>query len=59
MRRVVETGEPTVVEWGGEPVVVVMSLDEYERYSVTEASRAFRCTPPWARVHVFPTLAGA
>ena len=29
MRRVMETGEPTVVERYGEPAVVIISLDEH------------------------------
>jgi len=32
MRRVMETGEPTVVERAGEPVVAIIPLDEYERF---------------------------
>ncbi len=31
MRRVVESQEPVIVERGGEPHVVVIAVDEYER----------------------------
>jgi prevent-host-death family protein len=31
MRRVSSEGEPVIVERGGEPLVVVISLDDYER----------------------------
>jgi prevent-host-death family protein len=31
MRRVVERGEPVIVERGGKPEVVVVSIAEYER----------------------------
>ena len=39
MRRVMETGEATIVERGGEPVVVVIPLDEYKRLLAAQEQR--------------------
>lgn len=42
MRRVVEDGTPVVVERGGKPQVVVISLQEYERLRVGKSEQ-----PDW------------
>ena len=39
VRRVVETREPAIVERGGEPVVVVISVDEYESLLAAQEQR--------------------
>jgi len=38
MRRVVERGEPVIVERGGKPEVVVLSIAEYERLRTSQTS---------------------
>jgi prevent-host-death family protein len=39
MRRAVERDETIIVERGGKPMVVVMSIDEYERLSDLASER--------------------
>lgn len=39
MRRVVETQEPVIVERGGKPHVVVISVEEYERFVAAQEAR--------------------
>jgi prevent-host-death family protein len=40
MRRVVEDGTPVVVERGGKPQVVLLSVEEYERLRAGQAERS-------------------
>ncbi|MGQ9586720.1 MAG: type II toxin-antitoxin system Phd/YefM family antitoxin [Anaerolineae bacterium] len=42
MRRVVETEEPIIVERGGEPHVVVLSVAEYERLQRAQPRQGWR-----------------
>ena len=44
MRQVVERREPVVVERGGKPYVVVLSVEEYERLRAAEAQTSWQET---------------
>lgn len=44
MRRVVESKEPIIVERGGKPYVVVLSIEEYNRLQAAQSREAWRET---------------
>lgn len=46
MRRVVETGQPVIVEKAGEPQVVLLSMELYEHYKVQQHKQE----PEWKRM---------
>jgi len=44
MRRVVENQEPVIVERGGKPYVVVISVEEYNKLRAAQSKKAWRET---------------
>jgi len=44
MRRVVESQEPVIVERGGRPYVVVLSIEEYNRLRAAQSKVTWRDT---------------
>ena len=44
IRRVVEEGEPVLVERGGKPYVVLLSVEEYERLKAAQRKETWRET---------------
>lgn len=44
IRRVVEEGEPVLVERGGKPYVVLLSVEEYERLKAAQKKETWRET---------------
>lgn len=44
IRRVVEEGEPVLVERGGKPYVVLLSVEEYERLKAIRSKETWRET---------------
>ncbi len=44
IRRVVEEGEPVLVERGGKPCVVLLSVEEYEHLKAAQSKETWRDT---------------